>query len=263
MLHVSFSMHRLICCSNFDQTRKACQVLSLSALFVPPFPPWMTRTRAPAPPSLGLLGSLLQQPSPLFTARPVPSLSLHARPASALARLGPPRPWLGSARLGSARPLASHSLSLHPTRTTWHGPPCLLTTCSLTHVCVATRLCCPCSTRFASRSALPSTPCLPQHSAVIPTRLWPACIPHRAVTRPVEVGRAWPGPLSARCLHTLVQMCLCAACTLVQHSGPHSGPPYRPGPTRPGTQARPLTHVYVCSLMCAFAQTMFSHCGLR
>ena len=191
------------------------------------------------------------------------SLSLHARPASALARLGPPRPWLGSARLGSARPLASHSLSLHPTRTTWHGPPCLLTTCSLTHVCVATRLCCPCSTRFASRSALPSTPCLPQHSAVIPTRLWPACIPHRAVTRPVEVGRAWPGPLSARCLHTLVQMCLCAACTLVQHSGPHSGPPYRPGPTRPGTQARPLTHVYVCSLMCAFAQTMFSHYGLR
>ena len=72
----------------------------------------MTRTRAPAPPSLGLLGSLLQQPSPLFTARPVPSLSLHARPASALARLGPPRPWLGSARLGSARLGSAPCLSL-------------------------------------------------------------------------------------------------------------------------------------------------------
>ena len=258
MLLVWLVKHVLICCLNFSQSFKACQS-SLALRFICPTLPTLDDSDPGPCSSLSWtprLSLATAQPS-LHRSACTISLSLHARPASALARLG-------SARLGSARPLTL-SPCTQPARPGTARPVCSRPVRSL--MCVLPPVCAVLArtgpTRFASRSALPSTPCLPQHSAVIPTRLWPACIPHRAVTRPVEVGRAWPGPLSARCLHTLVQMCLCAACTLVQHSGPHSGPPYRPGPTRPGTQARPLTHVYVCSLMCAFAQTMFSHYGLR
>jgi hypothetical protein len=138
------------------------------------------------------------------------------------------QPWLGSARLGSAR----------------LGPA----------TCVA---------RPHSYTSHPSAPCLSQHSAVMLTRLWPARIPHRAVSRPIQ-SRHDPARPARRALFAHVSSnVLRAGRTLVQHNGPHSGPPYRPGPTRPGKQARSLTHVYVCSLMCAFAQTMFSHYGLR
>ncbi len=175
---------------------RPAKVPSLSALFVPPFPPWMTRTRALAPPSLGLLGSLLQQPSPVVTARLEPSLSLHARPASALARLG-------SARFGSAP--CPHSLSLHPTCTIWHGPPCLLTTCSLTHVCVATRLCCP-DPNWADQVCLPigspqrtllaTALCCHTHTVVACLHTTPGC--DQACSK-----SAWPGPArSARAVGT-------------------------------------------------------------
>jgi hypothetical protein len=217
----------------------------------------MTRTRAPAPPSLGLLGSLLQQPSPLFTARPVPSLSLHARPASALARLGPPRPWLGSARLGSARPLASHSLSLHPTRTTWHGPPCLLTTCSLTHVCVATRLCCPCP-NWADQVCLPigspqhallaTALCCHTHTIVACLHTTPgcdqACRSRQGLARPAQ--RALSAHASPNvfvcCLHprTAQWAALGPALSAWPDSARHPGSPAH-------SRVCVLTHVCVCS----------------
>ena len=108
-LHVSFSMHRLICCMNFEQTRKACQVPSLSALFIPTFPPWMTRIRTPARPSLGTLGSLLQHsglPSPLGPTTPHSTLPGPRHGSAPLkttqqARLTSP----GPTRLGCSGPL--------------------------------------------------------------------------------------------------------------------------------------------------------------
>jgi hypothetical protein len=112
-------------------------------------------------PRLSLATAALSSPLGLY------HLSLSARAA----RLGPGSARLGSARLGSA----PHSLSLHPTRTTWHGPPCLLTTCSLTHVCVATRLCCPCP-NWADQVCLPIGS--PQH-ALLATAL--CCHPHTIV----------------------------------------------------------------------------------
>ncbi len=89
-------MHWLICSSNFEQTRKACQVPSLSTLFVPPFPPWMTLILTPALPSLGTLGSLLQHsglPSPLCSTTPHSTLPATAQPHSRLPN------WLGSPHL--------------------------------------------------------------------------------------------------------------------------------------------------------------------
>ncbi len=161
----------------------------------------MTWTRAPAPPSLGSLGSLLQQPRSLFTARP----------------------RLGSARLGPAT----------------------------------------CVTRPLSLTSHPSASYLSLHSAVILTRSWPARLPHRAVLGPVRSRHGPARPARRELFAHVSSNLLRAARTLVQHSGPHLGPSHRLGLARPGTQARPLTHVYVCSLTCVFAQTKFLHYGLR
>jgi len=93
------------------------------------------------------------------------SLSLHARPASALARLG-------SARLGSARPLTL-SPCTQPARPGTARPVCSRPVRSL--MCVATRLCCPCP-NWADQVCLPIGS--PQH-ALLATAL--CCHTHTIV----------------------------------------------------------------------------------
>ncbi len=146
----------------------------------------MTRTTALATPSLGPLCSLLQQPRPLFTTRPEPSLSLHTRPASALARLASPR--LASPRLGPPRPgHLCHTVTSHP------SAPCL-----------------------SPHSAVILTRSWPAS----------ARIPHRAVHGPVRSRHGPARPARRVLFAHVSPNVLYAACALVQQSGPHSGPPY-------------------------------------
>ena len=235
----------------------------------------MTRTRAPAPPSLGLLGSLLQQPSPLFTARPVPSLSLHARPASALARLGPPRPWLGSARLGSARPAsalarpgsARHgsapclSLSLPAPNPHDLARPALFAHDLFAHSCVC---CHPSVLSLLDQVCLPIGS--PQH-ALLATAL--CCHTHTIVACLHTTPGCDQACRSRQGLARPAQRALSAHASpnvFVRCSHPRTAQWAALGPALsawPDPARHPGSPAHSRSLMCAFAQTMFSHYGLR